>query len=135
MIVFILGIICLIILIVMKVKDKNNDKISEKLKMWTNILFVCVIVLIVCIILGNKITGLNSMFTIIQYIASGIGLIALIVSTIISIKNKEKLQLWVSLVQAIVIVAIVGSCITAIINGNRDRQVQENIKQYTEQYK
>lgn len=135
MIVFILGIICLIILIVMKVKDKNNDKISEKLKMWTNILFVCVIVLIVCIILGNKITGLNSMFTIIQCIASGIGLIALIVSTIISIKNKEKLQLWVSLVQAIVIVAIVGTCITAIINGNRDRQVQENIKQYTEQYK
>lgn len=135
MILIILGIICLIILIVMKVKDKNNDKISKKLKMWTNILFVCVIVLIVYIILGNKITGLNSMFTIIQYIASGIGLIALIVSTIISIKNKEKLQLWVSLVQAIVIVAIVGSCITAIINGNRDRQVQENIKQYTEQYK
>lgn len=135
MIVFILGIVCLIILIVMKVKDKNNDKISEKLKMWTNILFVCVIVLIVCIIFGNKITGLNSMFTIIQYIALGIGLIALIVSTIISIKNKEKLQLWVSLVQAIVIVAIVGTCITAIINGNRDRQVQENIKQYTEQYK
>lgn len=125
----------MIILIVMKVKDKNNDKISEKLKMWTNILFVCVIVLIVCIIFGNKITGLNSMFTIIQYIALGIGLIALIVSTIISIKNKEKLQLWVSLVQAIVIVAIVGTCITAIINGNRDRQVQENIKQYTEQYK
>lgn len=88
----------MIILIVMKVKDKNNDKISEKLKMWTNILFVCVIVLIVCIILGNKITGLNSMFTIIQYIASGIGLIALIVSTAISIKDKEKLQLWVSLV-------------------------------------
>ena len=135
MIVFILGIVCLIILIVMKVKDKNNDKISEKLKIWTNILFVCVIVLIVCIIFGNKITGLNSMFTIIQYIALGIGLIALIVSTIISIKNKEKLQLWVSLVQAIVIVAIVGTCITAIINGNRDRQVQENIKQYTEQYK
>ncbi len=135
MILIILGIICLIILIVMKVKDKNNDKISKKLKMWTNILFVCVIVLIVYIILGNKITGLNSMFTIIQYIASGIGLIALIVSTIISIKNKEKLQLWVSLVQAIVIVAIAGSCITAIINGNRDRQVQENIKQYTEQYK
>ena len=135
MILIILGIICLIILIVMKVKDKNNDKISKKLKMWTNILFVCVIVLIVYIILGNKITGLNSMFTIIQYIASGIGLIALIVSTIISIKNKEKLQLWVSLVQAIVIVAIVGTCITAIINGNRDRQVQENIKQYTEQYK
>lgn len=75
------------------------------------------------------------MFTIIQYIASGIGLIALIVSTDISIKDKEKLQLWVSLVQAIVIVVIVGTCITAIINGNRDRQVQENIKQYTEQYK
>lgn len=135
MIVFILGIICLIILIVMKVKDKNNDKISKKLKMWTNILFVCVIILIACIILGNIMTGLNSMFIIIQYIASGIGLIALVVSTVVSIKDKEKLQLWVSLVQAIVIVAIVGSCITAIINGNTDRKMHENIRQYTEQYK
>lgn len=130
MIVFVLAIICLAILIIMKLNDKNNKKISKKLKMWSNILLISVIAFIVCIVLNNFIIEKNAIFTTLLYIIGCIGIITLISCTVIGIKDKEKLPLWVSLIQGIVIVVIIGSIINTVINNNTKSEDEKNIKEY-----
>lgn len=133
MILIILALVCLGILVVLKINDKNKENVSEKLKKWLNVLFISVIALVICITLGRFIGTVKAIFTVLMYITGAIGAVALIGCTVIGIKDKEKLPIWVSLIQAIVIVAIVGNIINGMMHNNRQKEEEKYIKEYTQE--
>lgn len=133
MILIILALVCLGILVVLKINDKNKENVSEKLKKWLNVLFISVIALVICITLGRFIGTAKAIFTVLMYITGAIGAVALIGCTVIGIKDKEKLPIWVSLIQAIVIVAIVGNIINGMMHNNRQKEEEKYIKEYTQE--
>ncbi|MEE0866069.1 MAG: hypothetical protein U0L98_04670 [Clostridia bacterium] len=133
MILIILAIVCLVILVVLKVNDKNKENISKKLNIWLNILFISVIGLVVCVALGRFIETTKAIYTVVMYVIGAIGAVALIGCTVIGIKDKEKLPIWVSLIQAIVIVAIVGNIINGMMHNNRQKEEEKYIKEYTQE--
>ncbi len=132
MILVVLVAICLIILVILKRNEKNKENNSQKLKKWLNVLFISVIVFLICVVLNKFITMASTIFTIGLYVSGAVAIISLMGSTIISIKDKEKLPVWASLLQGILIVVIVGGIIAKIIDYNRIQEDKKNINEYNE---
>ena len=69
--------------------------------------------------------------SIILYLLIGINVVILAVCTVISIKSKEKLPFWISILQGLLIAVVVITIITQIINGNRHQKEMESIREET----
>ena len=69
--------------------------------------------------------------SIILYLLVGINVVILVVCTVISIKNKEKLPFWISILQGLLIAVVVMTIITQIINGNRHQKEIDSVKEQT----
>ena len=69
--------------------------------------------------------------SIILYLLVGINVVIFSVCTVISIKNKEKLPFWISILQGLLIAVVVMTIITQIINGNRHQKEIDSVKEQT----
>ena len=68
---------------------------------------------------------------IILYLLVGINVVILAVCTVISIKSKEKLPFWISILQGLLIAVVVITIITQMINGNRHQKEMESVREQT----
>ena len=118
-IVLILGIICIIAFAIIKMRSKNQPKVSKKIKICCGIEYGCIIAFLVVLLLNRVLFNAQPILDIITQIILGIGGIILIITAIISIKNKEKLPPSILLLQGIVIVTIITMIVTNVIENNK----------------
>lgn len=71
------------------------------------------------------------LFRIILYLLIRINVVILAVCTVISIKSKEKLPFWISILQGLLIAVVVIAIITQMINGNRHQKEMESVREQT----
>lgn len=121
------------------VKDKKYGHTikNEKLQKCVKALMISLIVLILGFVIMSTINKtvnteiIKQINRIILYLLIGINIVILAVCTVISIKSKEKLPFWISILQGLLIAVVVITIITQIINGNRHQKEIDNVREQT----
>ena len=135
MLINILALLLVGLLIFGIVKDKKDGHTikNEKLQKWVKALMISLIVLILGYVIMSTINTemIKQINSIILYLLIGINVVILAVCTVISIKSKEKLPFWISILQGLLIAVVVITIITQIINGNRHQKEMESVKEQT----
>lgn len=139
MLINILALLLVGLLIFGIVKDKKDGHTikNEKLQKWVKALMISLIVLILGYVIMSTINKtantemIKQINSIILYLLIGINVVILAVCTVISIKNKEKLPFWISILQGLLIAVVVITIITQITNGNRHQKEMESIREET----
>ncbi len=139
MLINILALLLVGLLIFGIVKDKKDGHTikNEKLQKWVKALMISLIVLILGYVIMSTINKtvntemIKQINSIILYLLIGINVVILAVCTVISIKSKEKLPFWISILQGLLIAVVVITIITQIINGNRHQKEMESIREET----
>lgn len=139
MLINILALLLVGLLIFGIVKDKKDGHTikNEKLPKWVKALMISLIVLILGYVIMSTINKtvntemIKQINSIILYLLIGINVVILAVCTVISIKSKEKLPFWISILQGLLIAVVVITIITQIINGNRHQKEMESIREET----
>lgn len=139
MLINILALLVVGLLIYGIVKDKKDGHTikNEKLQKWVKALMISLIVLILGFVIMSTINKtvnteiIKQINSIILYLLIGINVVILAVCTVISIKSKEKLPFWISILQGLLIAVVVITIITQIINGNRHQKDMENVREQT----
>lgn len=139
MLINILALLLVGLLIFGIVKDKKDGHTikNEKLQKWVKALMISLIVLILGYVIMSTINKtantemIKQINSIILYLLIGINVVILAVCTVISIKSKEKLPFWISILQGLLIAVVVITIITQIINGNRHQKEMESVKEQT----
>ena len=139
MLINILAVLLVGLLIYGIVKDKKDGHTikNEKLQKCIKALMISLIVLILGFVIMSTINKTVNTEIIIQinriilYLLVGINVVILAVCTVISIKSKEKLPFWISILQGLLIAVVVITIITQIINGNRHQKEMESVREQT----
>ena len=139
MLINILALLVVGLLIYGIVKDKKDGHTikNEKLQKWVKALMISLIVLILGYVIMSTINKtvntemIKQINSIILYLLIGINVVILAVCTVISIKSKEKLPFWISILQGLLIAVVVITIITQIINGNRHQKEMESVREQT----
>ena len=139
MLINILAVLLVGLLIYGIVKDKKDGHTikNEKLQKCVKALMISLIVLILGFVIMSTINKTVNTEIIIQinsiilYLLVGINVVILAMCTVISIKNKEKLPFWISILQGLLIAVVVMTIITQIINGNRHQKEIDNVRGQT----
>ena len=139
MLINILALLVVGLLIYGIVKDKKDGHTikNEKLQKCIKALMISLIVLILGFVIMSTINKTVNTEIIIQinriilYLLVGINVVILAVCTVISIKSKEKLPFWISILQGLLIAVVVITIITQIINGNRHQKEMESVREQT----
>ena len=139
MLINILALLLVVLLIYGIVKDKKDGHTikNEKLQKCVKALMISLIVLILGFVIMSTINKTVNTEIIIQinriilYLLVGINVVILAVCTVISIKSKEKLPFWISILQGLLIAVVVITIITQMINGNRHQKEMESVREQT----
>ena len=139
MLINILALLLVVLLIYGIVKDKKDGHTikNEKLQKCVKALMISLIVLILGFVIMSTINKtvnteiIKQINSIILYLLVGINVVILAVCTVISIKSKEKLPFWISILQGLLIAVVVMTIITQIINGNRHQKEIDNVREQT----
>ena len=139
MLINILALLLVGLLIYGIVKDKKDGHTikNEKLQKCVKALMISLIVLILGFVIMSTINKTVNTEIIIQinriilYLLVGINVVILAVCTVISIKSKEKLPFWISILQGLLIAVVVITIITQMINGNRHQKEMESVREQT----
>ena len=139
MLINILAVLLVGLLIYGIVKDKKDGHTikNEKLQKCVKALMISLIVLILGFVIMSTINKTVNTEIIIQinsiilYLLVGINVVILAVCTVISIKSKEKLPFWISILQGLLIAVVVITIITQMINGNRHQKEMESVREQT----
>ncbi len=139
MLINILAVLLVGLLIYGIVKDKKDGHTikNEKLQKCIKALMISLIVLILGFVIMSTINKTVNTEIIIQinriilYLLVGINVVILAVCTVISIKSKEKLPFWISILQGLLIAVVVITIITQMINGNRHQKEMESVREQT----
>ena len=139
MLINILAVLLVGLLIYGIVKDKKDGHTikNEKLQKCVKALMISLIVLILGFVIMSTINKtvnteiIKQINSIILYLLVGINVVILAMCTVISIKNKEKLPFWISILQGLLIAVVVMTIITQIINGNRHQKEIDNVREQT----
>ena len=139
MLINILAVLLVGLLIYGIVKDKKDGHTikNEKLQKCVKALMISLIVLILGFVIMSTINKTVNTEIIIQinriilYLLVGINVVILAMCTVISIKNKEKLPFWISILQGLLIAVVVITIITQMINGNRHQKEMESVREQT----
>lgn len=124
-------------------RNCGNKLTNEKkydLNKWMKIFKIVLLIFIISIIVTAITSQLEfdliwQIARIITFITIPLVIIPFIICTIISFKNKEKVPLWFTILQGIIIVFIIISIITAIIDKREKEKLQENIDKYKNENK
>lgn len=119
-------------------RNCGNKLINRKeydLNKWIKNLKIALIIFIISVIVTAITSQLEieliwQIARIITFITIPIVAIPFIICTIVSFKNKEKVPIWFTILQGIVIALIIISIITGIINKKQEDKLKENIEQY-----
>ena len=139
MLINILAVLLVGLLIYGIVKDKKDGHTikNEKLQKCIKALMISLIVLILGFVIMSTINKtvnteiIKQINSIILYLLVGINVVILAVCTVISIKSKEKLPFWISILQGLLIAVVVITIITQMINGNRHQKEMESVREQT----
>lgn len=139
MLINILALLLVGLLIYGIVKDKKDGHTikNEKLQKCVKALMISLIVLILGFVIMSTINKtvnteiIMQINSIILYLLIGINVVILAVCTVISIKSKEKLPFWISILQGLLIAVVVITIITQVINGNRHQKEMESVREQT----
>ena len=139
MLINILAVLLVGLLIYGIVKDKKDGHTikNEKLQKCIKALMISLIVLILGFVIMSTINKTVNTEIIIQinriilYLLVGINVVILAVCTVISIKSKEKLPFWISILQGLLKAVVVITIITQMINGNRHQKEMESVREQT----
>ncbi len=120
--------------------NKLTNKKEYDLNKWIKILKIALIIFIISVIVTAITSQLEidliwQIARIITFIMIPIVLIPFIICTIISFKNKEKVPLWFTILQGIIIAFIIIFIISSIIEKNQNDKLQENIEKYKNENK
>lgn len=124
-------------------RNCGNKLTNEKkydLNKWMKIFKIALLIFIISVIVTAITSQLEfdliwQIARIITFITIPLVIIPFIICTIISFKNKEKVPLWFTILQGIIIVFIIISIITAIIDKREKEKLQENIDKYKNENK
>lgn len=113
-----------------KLKNSNFQQWMKRMKV---LLILSVIGVIITTITSSGTGFINVMWQIsrvITILLLSINIIVFIICTVISIKDKEKVPIWFTILQGIVVAFIVIAIISNLINKKNDEKLKENINQY-----
>ena len=124
-------------------RNCGNKLTNEKkydLNKWMKIFKIALLIFIISVIVTAITSQLEfdliwQIARIITFITMPLVIIAFIIYTIISFKNKEKVPLWFTILQGIIIAFIIIYIITAIIDKNEKEKLQKNIDKYKNENK
>ena len=120
--------------------NKLIDRKKYDLKKWLKIFRIVLIIFIIEVIATAITSQLEfdliwQISRIITFITIPLVIIPFITCTIISFKNKEKVPLWFTILQGIIIAFIIIFIISSIIEKKQNDKLQENIDKYKNENK
>ena len=119
--------------------NKINNTKKEKLNNWLKRFKILLLISIIGVIITGITASSTNLYTIweiskvITLIIISMLLVVFVICTVISIKHKEKVPIWFTIVQGIVIAFIIIFIISNIIDKKNDEKVKENINKYNSQ--
>ena len=124
--------------------NKLNNKIEKKydFKSWIKnfkiVLIISIIGIIITALTSSGTGFINVIWQIsrvVTILAISIDIILFLVCTVISIKNKEKVPIWFTIIQGIILAVIIIGLISEYIDKKQREKIEENIKNYNYQTK
>ena len=124
--------------------NKLNNKIEKKydFKSWIKkfkiVLIISIIGFIITAITSSGTGFINVIWQIsrvVTVLAISIDIILFLACTVISIKNKEKVPIWFTIIQGIILAFIIIGAISGYIDKKQKERIEENIKNYNYQTK
>ena len=121
-------------------KLKNTKKYDFKswIKNFKIVLIISIIGMIITALTSSGTGFINVIWQIsriVTILAISIDIILFLVCTVISIKNKEKVPIWFTIIQGIILAFIIINAIAGYIDKKQKERIEENIKNYNYQTK
>lgn len=116
--------------------NKLNNTKKENLNNWMKKLKILLLISIIGIIITGITASSTSLYAmweiskVVTLIVILMFLIVFVICTVISIKDKEKVPIWFTIIQGIAVAFIIIAIIANLINKKNEQSLKENINKY-----